>query len=612
MTLCSCLAFASLILGCSKAGKDTREYRCGGIKIYTSVKSSSQCGTDEAFMLFAIAADGKVAVKDSSFLSRSADGDELWKLNPGTYRIWGVTGYDTSFRESLWACNSSDEIVDLVWNCRDTRPDRIPSLVDINGIDGEIDVEPGQEYNVSLSGHRAMAKITLGRLCNGISADNIPQMEGMSPDIRCVEALLVNVPEKMTFRSPLISSITNSSESRTVDNSGPCVRIAAKGALTGPGEESEENLSLYSFPNGGVSDSQELVLCVAVQLPDGETYWYNIPIGVVTGGCEYAVTSLTVMKKGAGSPFDRTPTEAFNTEGTALQWSESLEGGYVGSKADGPLDYSLENVKMELEPPSNVQSLVFSSIYGESRVRSSDADVIDVRGAGRQWFLSAVSEGYATISLFDGAGSASVDMCSGPSIRWSWLGCDSEALDAGSRIYTYQRCTLKVYKWFGDLEYDSSATGKLFLTDEGGGTFLVYHSGIEGSASVKLEDGFEQVQAPFPGEFLDWDIGSCALSVFPTNGHVIKGTGITASLTLPFDISESALPVNVGFADPKGNVLKYGLSLSKTAEGSVLTVKVDTSSSLYGSDLGISVSCQIGSKKRTLFTIKKSGLQIIG
>lgn len=349
-------------------------------------------------LVFAMDEDGKVIQKDSIRCPGGVAEDTDWKMAAGTYRIWCVVNGGSSSEKALWSCGTEKEISDVAFALEDLGRDRMLSLLTVNGNDETFTLESGETKNILLTGRPLTAKIRLRNIVNKTCWNTLPAYGPVS--VSCKEAYLLNIADSTTICGEDAFPLKNSTVSKVLDLTCDCVHTDGSGQSVPPGETHEEDLVLYCFQNQEYK--ADLILAVAVEIASEYVKWYNIPIGKVKSGYEYTVSNLIIMKDGAPTPFILSPTGDFCWEASAQEWEPSSEVGLEPVAGAGEMEYVLSHATVSMSSPPEKWSLNFNKVYGPSRVISSHPERVYAGGAGKYWILTALSEGYAALSLYDG------------------------------------------------------------------------------------------------------------------------------------------------------------------------------------------------------------------
>jgi len=556
-------------------------------------------------LMFALDEDGKVIQKDSSLCRAAISGEyATWVMSAGNYRIWCVICGEASSDKRLWKCGTLEEIQDVAFAMGEQKPGYAPCLLTINGRDDIVCLGSGETQTVSLSGKPLMSKISLKNLVNKTSWNTAPAYGPVS--VKCLEAVLLNVPDSATLDSGRCFALRNSTSSKTLDLTTECVHTAGSMTDILPDGSNEENLSLYCFPNENYND--DLVLAVSVCVGGINSFWYNIPIGKVRPGYEYTISNLVVMKEGAPTPFVLTPTEEFCSKVEVSGWEMRAEGGLAGESADeestdGEVIFYLSHTHVFREAPPAAWTCELEDIYGSAYVRAEDAGKVCAIGAGKHWILSPLADGHTMLSVSNGLSMVQVPVCVGASIRYHWEDASGATWSPDKTLHRHQICRLALDDWYGDLTVDIG--GSMFSWFEGqtGGKFVL--TDPELNNSVGLRDFFEQRTAAFPYQTADWDFLDCEWEYSGEEQTVKFDRDYCAVMTFPFDLSESEFRPQIYIEDPRNSCKYYAISISDEIQGNRYIVRAKTLSWTGGDHLGISVYCRYGGQEKKIMTINK-------
>lgn len=179
--------------------------------------------------------------------------------------------------------------------------------------------------------------------------------------------------------------------------------VASLSGMLAAGQSIYPDTNLYCLPtkepvnSGDFLTDSFLVLEMEATLSDGTTQlqYYRKAIHLkrnVEMRCQIAINGP------GGSTPDITPPEGDDFECliTVLPWRQEDGYGY-SDRLNGPMSYIFTS-------PAGGRdgSIHFNNLYGEPYVKSTDRNVLDVIGAGREWIVINTGKGRARLELWDG------------------------------------------------------------------------------------------------------------------------------------------------------------------------------------------------------------------
>lgn len=180
-----------------------------------------------------------------------------------------------------------------------------------------------------------------------------------------------------------------------------CTTSDLDGTLTS-GRSIYPSGSLYCLPtaipqnNGDMwTDSYLVFEMEAVDnMGKSRTQYYRKPVFLKSN--THLSCTVTITREGSGTPDTDSPEEALDIIIETEPWMEENSQGH-SDLISGPMSYLLQ------EPSQGRDgSIYFENLYGEPRVSSSNPEVLDAIGAGRNWIIFNTGAGSARLEIFDG------------------------------------------------------------------------------------------------------------------------------------------------------------------------------------------------------------------